>query len=288
MGMPGKILAGDIGWQELAQRFSEESILIELEGIADRRSRALIMSLFVLYYRYSLTRRTDSLKRILVLEEAHRIIGKSAGHQDTDPSLEFFGNMLSEVRSYGCGIVISDQSPARLIDDAMRNTNTKFIMRLVSGEDIRSAVAGAGLPEQAASDIPDLRQFQAVLVTPDDVPRLVQIDPKSIYKESAADTEVVDSTSSTGRREQLSRDVALTSLYFDSLSKLYGGHSNTMKAAFKQLAKHSESNEENLLAKGRAACECECEVDSSFMPCSEHGFQPFFAVLPEIVAEVIE
>ena len=286
MGMPGKILAGGVGWQKLARRFSEESVLMELEGIADRRSRALIMSLFVLYYRYSLTRRSENLERLLVLEEAHRIIGTSAGHQDTDPSLDFFGNMLSEVRSYGCGIVISDQSPARLIDDAMRNTNTKFIMRLVSGEDIRNAVVGAGLSKEAMNDIPKLRQFQAVLITPDDVPRLVQIDPLSVYNKDTAHTEPDNPTLPAGRRKQLKRDVTLTGLYFDSISELYGGRSSSMKAAFKQLSKRSGLDEEALLADGRDLCGCQCDVGSQFTPCQEHEFEPFFAVLPTVAGKV--
>lgn len=172
-GACGQILSGPPG----AMGSFKESLLLELESIGDEYSRAFIMSLFVLYYRYDLSWKPSSkLTNVLVLEEAHRIIGKPApseGHGGG--SREYFSNLLSEVRTYGCGIVISDQSPSRLIDDAMRNTNTKLIMRLVSGEDIQSTVAGAGLPKEAQGDIPKLRRGQAILVRPEQLPALANI-----------------------------------------------------------------------------------------------------------------
>ena len=174
-GAASRVLAGTDTWAALKERLTEKSLLVELESIADRQSRALVMALFVQYYRYSLGNvPRGGLTNLLVLEEAHRIIGRSPKGDD---QREDFSNMLSEVRALGCGIIISDQSPSRLIEDAMRNTNTKLIMRLVSGEDIDAAVVGAGLPHDAATDVPKLRQFQALYLSPSArMPGLVEVD----------------------------------------------------------------------------------------------------------------
>jgi hypothetical protein len=171
MGTGGRVLAGCQPWEELKKTLTGQNSVIEMESIPDAHNRSLVMSLFVLYYRYAL-RPSKELRNILVVEEAHRIIGKSA-HKDD--SHEAFSQMLAEVRQLGCGVIISDQSPNRLIDDAMRNTNTKVLMRLVSGDDIACAVRGAGLPAEAAEDIPNLRQGQAILVTPMSRPTIVKI-----------------------------------------------------------------------------------------------------------------
>jgi energy-coupling factor transporter ATP-binding protein EcfA2 len=183
-GTAGRILSGRGGgdWESTLERLNQSAIL-ELERVADPTARSLIMALFVLYFRYAVrsagrhahASRSDELRHLLVLEEAHRIIGKShTGAQDI--SLEFFSNILSEIRAEGCGVIICDQSPSKLIDDAMRNTNTKIIMRLVSGEDIRIAVHGGGLPDEAMRDVPRLQTFEAIVLTPDHVPRFVRID----------------------------------------------------------------------------------------------------------------
>lgn len=45
---------------------------------------------------------------------------------------DLFTNILSEIRSYGQGMMIVDQAPTRLIDDALKNTNYKIIHRLTA------------------------------------------------------------------------------------------------------------------------------------------------------------
>jgi len=205
LGASGRVLeAGSNAWDDLAHQLVRRNLLMELESIGDRCSRSFIMSLFVLYYRYALetvanqeSRKTNAgnsgnaLRNLLVLEEAHRIIGKPTNPTQATSTQEDFGNLLGEVRAHGCGIIISDQSPSRLIDDAMRNTNTKFLMRLVSGEDIQASVKGAGLPASAVEDMPTLRMGQAILVTPDMPPTLVKVAQASL-KRSTGKAEDVD------------------------------------------------------------------------------------------------
>lgn len=221
----GSSRADDVGasWKRLSDALAGSSSLIELESIADRCTRALVMSLFVLYFRYALEERSQGAKsnevrNLLVLEEAHRIIGRPSSSDSGPGALEYFGHMLGEIRAYGCGIIVSDQSPSRLIDDAMRNTNTKFIMRLVSGEDIRASVVGAGLPEAASRDIPLLKQGYAILVAPEQLPVLVQVkrvDEDSVAQETRPMSLIAMSAEGlSAARQQLRFDDAATDAAF--------------------------------------------------------------------------
>ncbi len=190
IGNCGRILSGNV----INKEIGASNMLFEFESIADIFSRSLIMSLFVVYYRYAVQEmheksesedkkyNSEGIKNILVIEEAHRVIGKHMGPRISEYGssyssyLDYFSNLLSEIRAYNTGIIISDQSPSKLIDDAMRNTNTKIIMRLVSGDDISSVIEGAGLPKEAQTDIPILKEGQAIVVTPDNWCTLVKID----------------------------------------------------------------------------------------------------------------
>jgi hypothetical protein len=227
-GACGQVLSGNESWPELSENLATKSSLLELESIADRHNRSFVMALFVLYYRYALEtqRKSESLSNVLVLEEAHRIIGKSG--DKTDTSLEYFSDMLSEVRAFGCGMVISDQSPDRLIDDAMRNTNTKIIMRLVSGKDIEATVQGAGLPREAAKDIPRLKKFQAIYVQGNQRPGLVRVEPEHVYSneipEQESDREV---PSGTRQRNEHLEEMRRARLVDSCLKRWIDDNSNT-------------------------------------------------------------
>jgi S-adenosylmethionine synthetase len=87
------------------------------------------------------------LRHLLVVEEAHRVLGKAepASSFSANPKQkvsEMFSNMISEVRAYGQGILIADQIPCRLNEDAVKNTNLKIVHKLVSADD-RAAMATA-------------------------------------------------------------------------------------------------------------------------------------------------
>lgn len=193
-GATGKVLDCNDDWNTICKNILDKDSIVELESIGDNRVRSFIMSLFALYYRYAVEedyrRRkklndisTNNLNRLIVLEEAHRIIGKgtvarSFGENTTASGehLEMFSNMLSEIRAFNCGIVISDQSPSKLIPDSIKNTNTKLIMKLVASDDIKAVVESSGLPDDAIKDIPKLSTGQAILLTGSEKPSLIKVN----------------------------------------------------------------------------------------------------------------
>ena len=76
------------------------------------------------------------LKHVTVLEEAHNLLKRTSTEQSQDSgnllgkSVEMLANSIAEMRTYGEGFVIADQAPGLLDMAAIRNTNTKIVMRL--------------------------------------------------------------------------------------------------------------------------------------------------------------
>ena len=74
-----------------------------------------------------------------------------------------FTNILSEIRSYGQGLIIVDQVPTRLIPDAIKNTNYKIIHRLTAADDAAEVAASMSLSEEQVGIIPRLRIGEAIV-----------------------------------------------------------------------------------------------------------------------------
>lgn len=110
------------------------------------------------------------LQHLTVVEEAHNVISnvQSVGASDIAADTKAkavgaFSSMLAEVRAYGEGIVISDQSPEKLAPDAMRNTNLQVAHQLRDHHD-REAIARAMIMDEAQRDyLGKLRVGEAAL-----------------------------------------------------------------------------------------------------------------------------
>ena len=163
----------------------KEPTVINLSKIGNQRDKALIMSLLMLsLYEYRISAynyddeyrrkaQTDTLLHLTVVEEAHNVLNRpridySGVGNPQQAVADLFGNMLSEIRSYGEGLMLVDQVPTRLIDDAIRNTNYKIAHRLSAKEDVDVMAAALGLRIDQQSIIPLLQQGQAIITSDND------------------------------------------------------------------------------------------------------------------------
>ena len=157
-----------------------EPTVINLSKIANQKDKALIMSLLMLsLYEYRISaynydeeyrqkEKKNDLLHLTVVEEAHNVLARpafdNAGVGNPQQVVaDLFGNMLSEIRSYGEGLMLVDQVPTRLIDDAIRNTNYKIAHRLSAKDDVDVMAAALGLRLDQQSLIPLLQQGQAII-----------------------------------------------------------------------------------------------------------------------------
>lgn len=158
--------------------------VVELEGLGDDDDKAFVMGL--LLARLAEFRRSqgesDTVSHVMVIEEAHRLLtatSASKSEEEANPrgkAVETFSNLLSEIRAYGQGVLISDQVPVRLDPQVIKNTNLKVAHRVVAKDD-RDALAGAMAMERDQSRaVSILGVGQAAMFSEgDDSPILVQI-----------------------------------------------------------------------------------------------------------------
>ncbi len=124
--------------------------VVELKMVSEDSEKSFLMGMILVFlyeYRESLGPH-DALQHIMLVEEAHRLLKNVPTSQSADSAnpagkaVEFFTNMLAEIRSYGQGFIIADQIPNKLAPEALKNTNLKIMHRIVATDD-RDSMGGA-------------------------------------------------------------------------------------------------------------------------------------------------
>ena len=124
--------------------------VVELKMVSEDSEKSFLIGMLLVFlyeYREALGPH-DHLQHVMLVEEAHRLLknvptgqsGESAN--PAGKAVEFFTNMLAEIRSYGQGFIIADQIPNKLAPEALKNTNLKIMHRIVAVDD-RDSMGGA-------------------------------------------------------------------------------------------------------------------------------------------------
>lgn len=159
-----------ITWKDIF----EEPCVINLSYVGDDSDKAFIISLLMQFlYEYRIAEseaagysfNDNECRHLAVIEEAHRVMTKCDSPELPQyRSNQMFTSILSEVRAYGQGIMVVDQVPSRLIEDAVKNTNVKIIHKIVSSDDTELLSESVGMSKEQQNVIPKLSIGQAVLV----------------------------------------------------------------------------------------------------------------------------
>ena len=124
--------------------------VVELKMVSEDSEKSFLMGMILVFlyeYREALGPH-DHLQHVMLIEEAHRLLKNVPTAQSGDSAnpagkaVEFFTNMLAEIRSYGQGFIIADQIPNKLAPEALKNTNLKVMHRIVAVDD-RDSMGGA-------------------------------------------------------------------------------------------------------------------------------------------------
>ncbi len=166
----------------------DSNVIVDLSRIGSQETKSLLMGLLIMrlqeYRMDTYTESNSKLKHITVIEEAHNILRRSSSSSTEDnganisgKSIEMLSNAIAEMRTYGEGFIIADQSPIAIDISAIRNTNTKIIMRLPDEADRRLAGKAAALKDTQLDEIAKLPKGVAVIYQNDWVePILCMID----------------------------------------------------------------------------------------------------------------
>jgi hypothetical protein len=109
-----------------------------------------------------------TLKHVLLIEEAHVLLDadEAGGHGEADPAAiakKLLKRMLAEIRSYGVGIIVADQSPRKVTADVVALTNIKLGFRLVEADDKEILAGSTNMSEAQRERLARLRPGEALL-----------------------------------------------------------------------------------------------------------------------------
>ena len=151
----------------------DENVIVDLSRIGSQETKSLIMGILIMrlneYRSNSNIRHNSELRHITILEEAHNILRRDSGEESGEggnvagKSVEMISNAIAEMRTYGEGFIIVDQSPGAVDASAIRNTNVKIIMRLPDDSDRQVAGKAAGMKDNQVDEIAKLPTGVAVV-----------------------------------------------------------------------------------------------------------------------------
>ena len=168
-GLIGRIFGGDE--IDNCVLFDKNTIL-DFSRVGSSETKALLMGIVFLKlqeYRQSKSEGNNApLKHVTVMEEAHHLLRKTSIDQNQEganlkgKSVEMITNAIAEMRTYGEGFIIADQSPSLLDPAVIRNTNTKILLNLSEKEDMESVGLSVNLNEDQISEFSKLETGVAV------------------------------------------------------------------------------------------------------------------------------
>jgi hypothetical protein len=152
------------------------------------------------------------LRHVTVLEEAHNILKRTSTEQSAEgsnlvgKSVEMLANSIAEIRTYGEGFIIADQSPSMIDMSAIRNTNTKIILRLPDLSDRELVGKAAGLTDDQIVELAKLQTGVAAIYQNDWLePVLCKIDKFEVEEKEFIQKQVVSSNSEKDLKAEITR-----------------------------------------------------------------------------------
>lgn len=143
----------------------ERNVIVDISRIGSEETKSLLMGILITRlteYKSCCGHMNSSLRHITLLEEAHHLLGRqtTAPGQDVGnmrgASVEMIGNAIREMRTYGEGFIIADQSPSVIDVSVISNTQTKVFFMMPRREDRIIAGDAASLTEKQAAEIAKL------------------------------------------------------------------------------------------------------------------------------------
>lgn len=147
----------------------DENCILDISRIKSTETKALIMGLAVyMLNEYRMDQKDGNnkgLRHATVLEEAHNLLKNTTGGASelVGKSVEMLTNTIAEIRTYGEGFIIVDQSPSSVDISAIKNTNTKIVLRTPEAGDREAVGRSMGLTDEQVNEIAKLPSGVAVV-----------------------------------------------------------------------------------------------------------------------------
>lgn len=190
----------------------DKNVIVDLSRVGSIETKSLIMGLLIMRlneYRMSSGNTNSPLIHITVLEEAHNILKRTSTEQSSESSnllgksVELLANSIAEMRTYGEGFIIADQSPGLLDLSVIRNTNTKIILRLPEISDRELVGHAANLNKEQIEELSKLERGVAAVYQHDWIePVLVKVGKCILSEKTYCRSEQTTEIDTVRLREQ--------------------------------------------------------------------------------------
>ena len=147
----------------------DQNCILDISRVKSSETKALIMGLVVyILNEYRMDQKSgnnDGLRHVTVLEEAHNLLKNTTNgvSELVGKSVEMLTNTIAEIRTYGEGFIIVDQSPSSVDIAAIKNTNTKIVLRTPEVHDRQAVGRSMGLSDDQIDEIAKLPSGVAVV-----------------------------------------------------------------------------------------------------------------------------
>ena len=148
--------------QTAYEKLFDQNCILDISRVKSSETKALLMGLMVyILNEYRVDRKTQSnrgLNHVTVLEEAHHLLKNTSGTESDliGKSVEMLTQTIAEIRTYGEGFIIVDQSPSSVDISAIKNTNTKIVLRTPEANDREAVGRSMGLTPDQVNEIAKL------------------------------------------------------------------------------------------------------------------------------------
>ena len=199
----------------------DSNVIVDLSDIGSEETIALLMGVLIMRlgeYRQSERKALQEsshdsmLRHVTVLEEAHNLLKRTNKEQSTEgsnivgKSVEMISNSIKEMRTYGEGFIIIDQSPMAVDTAAIENTSTKIIMNTPAKDACEELSSALSLNSEQAKELSRLTTgVAAVLQKGWLTPVLMKVDRWSNKYE--AETKKYDGEAIRKLRAELLREL---------------------------------------------------------------------------------
>lgn len=146
--------------------------VLELNSIDNVEQKSLIMALLLInicVYTKHNQAGDGELKNAILIDEAHVLLGGGTlgsrdGNADSQgTTIKALQDMIAEIRSYGTGIIIADQSPTKVSREVVANTDIKVAFRLVQSVEKELIADSTNMDEEAQKNLSRLHPGEAYI-----------------------------------------------------------------------------------------------------------------------------
>lgn len=142
--------------------------VLELNAIENIEQKSLLMALILInictFTKHS-HKSEGRLQNIILIDEAHVLFGtKEVGEGVANPvnsTTKALQDMVAEIRSYGTGVIIADQSPSKIGREILACTDIKVAFRLVEESERKLFAGSTDLNAQALQQLAHLEDGEA-------------------------------------------------------------------------------------------------------------------------------